>query len=105
MNKKTIRRKKLLDCLIQEYCQSSTPLASGYICKKYFSDKSPATIRTDLVRLEEKGLIYQPHTSSGRIPTILGYREYLKQNDFSSQMFGNTDHLKTIICDTFRDAS
>ncbi len=105
MNKKNIRRKKLLDYLIQEYCQCSTPLASGYICKKYFAEKSPATIRTDLVRLEEKGYIYQPHTSSGRIPTILGYREYLRQNDFSSALFGNTNHLKQIICENFRNAT
>ncbi len=105
MNKKNQRRKKLLDYLIQEYAQCSAPLASGYICKKYFSDKSPATIRTDLVRLEEKGYIYQPHTSSGRIPTILGYREYLKQNQFSEELFGNTDHLKKLVCDNFRDAT
>ncbi len=105
MNKKSVRRKKLLDCLIWEYYICRTPLASGTICSKYFPDMSPATIRSDLVHLEDKGYIYQPHTSAGRIPTIAGYREYVRQNEFSDLSFEKVDTLKRIVCENFRDAT
>jgi transcriptional regulator of heat shock response len=46
---------------------------------KYNFHVSPATIRNDMATLENDGFIYQPHTSSGRVPTTKGYREYVEK--------------------------
>lgn len=43
----------------------------------YYLNVCPATIRNDMADLEKEGLIYQPHTSAGRMPTIKGYKTYL----------------------------
>ena len=71
------RRNNLLKVIVEEYIQSASPVGSNFIADKYFEDISSATIRNDMVELESEGLIYQPHTSAGRIPTIAGYQYYL----------------------------
>jgi len=71
------RQSNLLKIVIEEYVDSASPVASSLIVSKYFKDLSSATIRNDMAELEKQGLIAQPHTSAGRIPTVSGYREYL----------------------------
>lgn len=72
------RQNNLLKIVIEEYVDSANPVGSSLIVSKYFKDLSSATIRNDMAELEKQGLISQPHTSAGRIPTISGYRQYLK---------------------------
>jgi len=105
MKKNELRQKKVLFSLIEEYIKSSNPISSGVLCKKYFSTSSAATTRIDLAKLEGKGYIFQPHISSGRIPTILGYREYLKQSGFIKRKFANIEILKRIVGQNFRDTN
>ncbi len=72
------RRKKILFTLISEYTKTAQPVSSGLLAKKYSLGVSPATIRNEMMALEEDGFIYQPHTSAGRVPSELGYLEQIK---------------------------
>ncbi len=67
------RKKFLLETIIKEYIKTATPVSSGMLVEKYKLDISPATVRNEMMELEEEGYIYQPHTSSGRIPTEAAY--------------------------------
>lgn len=71
------REKLVLEAIVRNYILTTNPVASSFISKKSRLHLSPATIRNIMARLEEKGLIYQPHTSAGRVPTTLGYRLYV----------------------------
>jgi heat-inducible transcriptional repressor len=54
------------------------PVPSDLIARKYEAELSPATVRNELAALEEAGLIAQPHTSAGRVPTDRGYRYFVE---------------------------
>ncbi len=71
------RKKKILRALIQDYISSAEPIGSRTIARKFDLGVSPATIRNEMSDLEELGLIEQPHTSAGRIPSDAGYRYYV----------------------------
>lgn len=73
------RKLQILNAIITEYISSSEPIASRTIAKRYELGISPATIRNEMSDLEELGLIIQPHTSSGRIPSDSGYRIYVNE--------------------------
>ena len=76
------RKQEILRALVEEYIHSAIPVASETLVRKYDLHFSSATVRHELAGLEEAHLIYQPHTSAGRVPTDLGYRyfvEYLMQ--------------------------
>jgi heat-inducible transcriptional repressor len=82
------REQKILKILIDHYVLTAEPVASRSIAKKYGVKLSPATIRNTIKDLEELGLVSQPHTSAGRIPTTEGYRlyvDYLLQPDELSE--------------------
>ncbi|MFA6227772.1 MAG: hypothetical protein WC668_01150 [Patescibacteria group bacterium] len=72
-----VRQEQLLKAMVDEYVKTAQPVSSSHLAEKYFPDLSPATIRHELAELESQGLIYQPHTSAGRIPTTLGYQYYV----------------------------
>ena len=71
------RKNKLLKYIVDEYVDSAEPVGSSLIVDKYELNVSPATVRNDMMELENDGYIYQPHTSAGRIPTENGYRFYV----------------------------
>ena len=73
------RKKLLLEIIIKEYLKTATPVSSGVLVKKYKLDISPATVRNEMMELEEEGYIYQPHTSAGRIPTETAYELFLDE--------------------------
>lgn len=73
----TEREKKILACLISHYVKSADPVGSRAIANKFRLGISPATIRNTMQDLEELGLVSQPHTSAGRIPTDAGYRVFV----------------------------
>jgi len=72
------RRARILQAVVREYIDTATPVGSGTIVRKYGLKASPATIRSEMVRLEEDGFLTQPHTSAGRIPSDRGYRHYVE---------------------------
>lgn len=71
----TERQKDILFAIIEEYAEMAAPVGSVTLAKLF--DVSSATIRAEMARLEDMGLIAQPHTSAGRIPTDNGYRLYV----------------------------
>ncbi|HUW63348.1 MAG TPA: heat-inducible transcriptional repressor HrcA [Spirochaetia bacterium] len=71
------RKQKVLLAIIQDYVATAEPVGSRTIARKYQLGVSPATIRNEMADLEEMGYIEQPHTSAGRVPSIVGYRYYV----------------------------
>ncbi len=71
------RTRLVLESVILEYIKGGVPVGSRAIAKKYGLNVSPATIRNVMADLEDLGLLYQPHTSAGRVPTELGLRVYI----------------------------
>jgi heat-inducible transcriptional repressor len=72
------RKQQILRALVEEYIHTATPVASETLVRKYEFKFSSATVRHELAGLEEAQLIYQPHTSAGRVPTDLGYRYFVE---------------------------
>ena len=72
------RKQQILRVLVQEYIKTAQPVASETLVRRYGLHFSSATVRHELAGLEEAGLIYQPHTSAGRVPTDLGYRYFVE---------------------------
>lgn len=73
----TERQAAILAAIIEQYAEIAVPVGSVTLAKLF--GVSSATIRSEMARLEEMGLITQPHTSAGRIPTDQGYRFYVNQ--------------------------
>lgn len=71
------RRLAVLRAIVSEYVQTREPVGSKVIASSHDLGVSSATIRNDMAVLEEAGLIYQPHTSAGRVPTDRGYRLFV----------------------------
>lgn len=75
----TDRQKALLKAIIEQYIENAEPVGSEIIERKFDLGVSPATIRNEMVKLNEAGFLKQPHTSAGRIPTSLGFRTYIQE--------------------------
>jgi len=73
------RKKFLLDIIIREYLKTAMPVSSGILVDKYKLDISTATVRNEMMELEEEGYIHQPHTSAGRVPTEAAYELFLSE--------------------------
>jgi heat-inducible transcriptional repressor len=71
------RQSTILRLVIDEYVEHAQPVSSQVLCQKYDLNCSPATVRNDMMALEEEGYLHQPHTSAGRVPTEEGYRYFL----------------------------
>ncbi len=71
------RKQKILKLIVEDFIKYAEPVGSNYLIKKYKLDCSSATIRNVMAELEDDGLIEKTHTSSGRIPSTLGYRYYI----------------------------
>ena len=69
------RRRKLLKLIVEEYIKNATPVGSSGLCDVL--NCSSATIRNEMAYLEENGYLEKTHTSSGRIPSEMGYRYYV----------------------------
>lgn len=71
------RRLAVLRAIVEDFVSTSEPVGSKTLAERHQLGVSPATIRNDMAQLEEDGLIAQPHTSAGRIPTDKGYRVFV----------------------------
>src|SRR5512133_1550131 len=71
------RERRVLEAVIQSYVETAEPAGSRTISRRFGLGVSPATIRSTMSDLEEKGLLYHPHTSAGRVPTDVAYRVYV----------------------------
>ena len=90
------RESNILRIVIEDYIAKNRPVASNNIKVKYNIPFSPATIRNILAKLEYFGFLSHAYTSSGRIPTDLGYRYYVDQ-------VINQDETKTILFDNIQE--
>lgn len=73
----TARHQDILKATIKHYIATAEPVASKTLAQQYDFNVSSATIRNVMGRLESAGLLYQPHTSAGRVPSDSGYRTYV----------------------------
>ena len=73
----TDRERSIFEALVELYVRDAGPVSSANLQKELGVDLSSASIRNVLHGLEEKGLLHQPHTSAGRVPTADGYRLYV----------------------------
>lgn len=75
------RRLAVLRAIVEDYADTYEPVGSKALAERHNLGVSPATIRNDMAQLEEEGLIHQPHTSAGRVPTDKGYRAFVDAID------------------------
>jgi heat-inducible transcriptional repressor len=73
----TEREERILEAVIRTYVETAEPAGSRTVAKRHGLGVSAATIRNAMSDLEEKGFLFHPHTSAGRIPTDLAYRYYV----------------------------
>jgi heat-inducible transcriptional repressor len=73
----TEREEQVLEAVIQTYVETAEPAGSRTVARRRGLGVSPATIRNAMSDLEEKGFLFHPHTSAGRIPTDRAYRYYV----------------------------
>jgi len=71
------RRLAVLRAIVEDYVATHEPVGSRSLVERHSLGVSPATIRNDMAALEDEGLIAQPHTSAGRVPTDQGYRVFV----------------------------
>lgn len=71
------RRSEVLRALVEEHIKTGEPVSSRAVLERSRLNVSAATVRNDLAALEKEGLVQQPHTSAGRVPTVSGYRYYV----------------------------
>ena len=72
------RQARLLRVIIDQFIESAIPVGSRKLLESAEFSVSSATIRSEMSELEELGFLEQPHVSSGRVPTVKGYRTYVK---------------------------
>src|SRR5438128_2711708 len=71
------RERRILEAVIQTYVETAQPAGSRSLAHKFGLGVSPATIRNTMSDLEEKGYLFHPHASAGRVPTDVAYRVYV----------------------------
>jgi heat-inducible transcriptional repressor len=73
----TERERRVLEAVVQSYVETAEPVGSRTVARRFRMGVSAATIRNAMSDLEEKGYLFHPHTSAGRVPTDLAYRLYV----------------------------
>lgn len=73
------RQKQVLSAIVELYTKTALPVGSQALLEHFEFPVSSATLRNDMMALEEEGYLYQPHVSAGRIPTDQGYRFYVEE--------------------------
>ena len=71
------RERRVLEAVIQTYVETAQPAGSRSLAHRFGLGVSPATIRNTMSDLEEKGYLFHPHASAGRVPTDVAYRVYV----------------------------
>lgn len=102
----TPRQTQILVAIIEQYAEVASPVGSVTLAKLF--GVSSATIRSEMAKLEDLGLITQPHTSAGRIPTDKGYRFYvnrLTEQNENEQLLLNSNNSKDNFLRGFRAIS
>src|SRR5918997_6676931 len=103
------RERMVLEAVIRTYVQTAEPAGSRTLARRFGLGVSPATIRNTMSDLEEKGYLFHPHTSAGRIPTDRAYRVYVdnlmrlappshqEQNTLRAELVGTRSAVEEIL--------
>lgn len=97
----TDRQKEILAGIVEEYISSAQPVSSQTIERKYGLRICPATIRIEMQKLTDRGLLSQPHTSSGRVPSDKGYRYFV--DDLLGRGFSTEDSVMEMVDSISKD--
>lgn len=89
----TDRQHKILNAIVEQYAEVASPVGSSLLTKVF--NVSSATIRAEMADLERLGMISQPHTSAGRIPTDKGYRYYVNNLNNSNHPANRAERALT----------
>ena len=71
------RKQRILEAIVALYANDGEPVGSGLLANYFDMALSSATLRNEMAALTKLGLLEQPHTSAGRVPSAQGYRYYL----------------------------
>lgn len=98
------RKKLILQAIVEDYIKNAEPVGSRSISKKTSLNLSAATIRNEMCDLEEMGMLIQPHTSAGRIPSNAGFRFYVDNLMHKYQMTAlEIKRLRSAMLSRFRE--
>jgi len=100
-----VRRERILRAIIEEYIRTAQPVGSRYLCENCGFDISPATIRNEMMALEDEGYLRSPHPSAGRIPTEKAYEHYLRTFVQSKRVSKNDSKLRQAVSSADDDES
>lgn len=94
----TDRQLHLLNVIVEDFVDSGSPIGSKKLIEQHNLNVSPATIRAEMKRLEDNGLIEKMHSSSGRIPSEAGYKFYVEalQKEFPYESHFYTDQTNFV---------
>lgn len=104
----TDRKKRILEFIVKEYIETAEPVGSRTISQNKELGISAATVRNEMSDLEQLGLLLQPHTSAGRIPSSQAYELYARdllqtheigREDYSNlkELFSNINQITNLI--------
>src|SRR5438309_12054513 len=108
------RARKILGAIVHEYLATGEAVGSRTVTRRYGVDLSAATVRNVMADLEEAGLLKQPHTSAGRIPTDQGLRFFVdsllkvrslsprERDEFRARYNFSTGELETALRESSR---
>jgi heat-inducible transcriptional repressor len=103
------RELRVLEAVVHTYIETAEPAGSQTIARRFGLGVSPATIRSIMSELEDKGYLFHPHTSAGRIPTDRAYRMYVdaimrlsppsheEQNTLRSELVGTRSAVEEVL--------
>ncbi|MDE0116949.1 MAG: heat-inducible transcriptional repressor HrcA [bacterium] len=86
------RKAAVLRAVVEGYISTTQPVGSSHVSEMADLGVSPATVRNEMLALEQAGYLSQPHTSAGRIPTEKGYRHFVDALTDVSGTLGRTEH-------------
>jgi heat-inducible transcriptional repressor len=106
------RKAAILSAVVSEYIETAQPVGSSRVAADPGVEVSSATVRNEMVALEDEGFLHQPHTSAGRVPTEKGYRQFVdglaepaalarRDSQQVNNFFAQThDHLEGLLAQT-----
>ena len=101
------RKKQVLSAIVDDYVSTYEPVGSKSLIERHNFTVSSATLRNEMAELERLGLIEKPHTSAGRIPSDLGYREYvdslMRYDDLSEDERSDIEQRISVSVDDITD--
>jgi len=89
------RQKFILTLVVRDYIDTAQPVGSKHLIDRYHLDISSATVRNEMLVLNEAGYLHQPHHSAGRIPTEDGYRYFVTHYVYQTDLPEPTRHTIT----------